>query len=138
VIRAINPAGGQAFPGMSHAVRAGRLILLSGQVSLDASGAVIGEGDPLAQVRQCFRNIEAVLRAGGCALDAVVKLTCYLTDPATYPAYASVKAELFARRPPAGTVVVVGALLDPRFLLEVEATAVLAESAPLPSTKELS
>ena len=54
----------------------------------------------------------------------------------TYPAYASVKAELFARRPPAGTVVVVGALLDPRFLLEVEATAVLADSGQLPSTKE--
>jgi enamine deaminase RidA (YjgF/YER057c/UK114 family) len=63
-------------------------------------------------------------------------LTCYLADPSTYPVYASVKAELFARRPPAGTVVVVGALLDPRFLLEIEATAVLDESSALPSTKE--
>jgi enamine deaminase RidA (YjgF/YER057c/UK114 family) len=136
VIHAINPVGAKAYPGMSHAVRFGGLMFLSGQVSLDASGALVGEGDPQAQVRQCFRNIEALLQAGGAALDAVVKLTCYLADASTYPVYAGVKAELFARRPPAGTVVVVGALLDPRFLLEIEATAVLDESSALPSTKE--
>jgi enamine deaminase RidA (YjgF/YER057c/UK114 family) len=136
VIQTVNPAGGPVFPGMSHAVRVGNLLFLSGQVSLDATGELVGEGDPVAQVRQCFRNIETVLRAGGSALDAVVKLTCYLTDAATYPAYAGVKAELFALRPPAGTAIIVDALLDPRFLLEIEATAVLPEFSALPSTKE--
>jgi enamine deaminase RidA (YjgF/YER057c/UK114 family) len=136
VIHAISPVGAKVYPGMSHAVRVGDLMFLSGQVSVDAGGTLVGEGDPLAQVRQCFHNIEALLRAGGGGLDSVVKLTCYLADAGTYPVYASVKAELFARRPPVGTVVIVGALLDPRFLLEIEATAVLDESSTLPSTKE--
>lgn len=136
MIQAINPVGAQAFPGMSHAVQVGNLMFLSGQVSMDTSGAIVGEGDPLAQVRQCFGNIEAVLRAGGAGLGAVVKLTCYLADLATYPVYASVKAELFSRLPPAGTVVLVGGLLDPRFLLEIDVTAVLDESATFEPAQE--
>jgi 2-iminobutanoate/2-iminopropanoate deaminase len=125
VIRTVNPAGTRTYPGMSHAVRADRLMFLSGQVAVDAAGTVVAEGDAAGQARQCFGNIEAVLRAEGGSLADVVHLTCYLADAAAYPAYAGVKAELFAQRAPAGTAVVVAALLDHRFLLEIEAIAVL-------------
>jgi enamine deaminase RidA (YjgF/YER057c/UK114 family) len=126
VIEVVNPPELASFPGAAHAVRAGDLLFLSGQVALDNAGALVGAGDPVAQARQCFRNIEAVLRAAGGGLDSVVRLRCYLSDAATYPAYAGVKAELFPHRPPAGTAVIVGSLLDPLFLLEIEAVAVLS------------
>jgi enamine deaminase RidA (YjgF/YER057c/UK114 family) len=113
------------FPGMSQAVRAGELIVLSGQVALDETGAVVGVGDPAAQAEQCFANIERLLELGGSSLRDVVKLTCFLADGAAYPAYAEAKRRRFAEDAPAGTAVVVQALLDDRFLLEVEAIAVV-------------
>ena len=48
----------EPHPGMSQAVRKGRQLVLSGQVALDESGEVVGEGDAAAQCQQIFRNIE--------------------------------------------------------------------------------
>ena len=50
---------------MSQAVRKGRQLVLSGQVALDESGEVVGEGDAAAQCQQIFRNIERLLGKGG-------------------------------------------------------------------------
>jgi enamine deaminase RidA (YjgF/YER057c/UK114 family) len=110
---------------MSQAVRKGRHLVLSGQVALDESGAVVGEGDAAAQCAQIFRNIERLLGKGGASLDDVVLLTCYLTDARHFPAYAEIKRRIFPETAPAGTSVIVAGLLDPRFLLEVEVVAVL-------------
>lgn len=117
----LNPPG-MTFAGMSQGVAKGGLIHISGQVSLD-QGKVVGIGDAAAQARQCFVNIEEVLRLAGATLDDVVALRCYLVDASHYAAYASVKNALFADNPPCGTAVVVKALLSPDFLLEVEAVA---------------
>jgi enamine deaminase RidA (YjgF/YER057c/UK114 family) len=115
----------EPHPGMSQAVRKGRVIALSGQVALDESGALVGAGDPALQSAQIFRNLERLLSKAGSGLGDVVRLTCYLTDAAHFPAYAAVKRDVFAGEAPAGTSVIVAGLLDPRFLLEVEALAVL-------------
>jgi 2-iminobutanoate/2-iminopropanoate deaminase len=114
-----------SFPGMSQAVRAGNVIYLSGQVALADGHGIVGDGDPRAQAEQCFRNLDALLRAAGTDLGAIVKLTCYLTDIGSYPDYAAVKQALFASQPPASTAVLVAGLLDERFLLEVDAVAVV-------------
>ncbi len=113
---------GMRFPGMSQAVRAGGWITVSGQVALK-DGKVVGIGDPAAQARQCFANIEAALAAAGAALSDVVTLRCYLTDPSAYAGYAEVKNVLFANHPPASTTVIISALLLPELLMEVEAAA---------------
>ncbi len=129
VRRTINPNPALTFPAMSQAVLAAGILHVSGQVALDSQGGLVGEGDPDAQAEQCMTNLEAVLAAAGGGLADVVKLTCFLTDAATYPSYARAKAARFRIDPPAGTAVVVSALLDPRFLLEVEAVAVLGPPA---------
>jgi reactive intermediate/imine deaminase len=113
------------FPGMSQAVRAGNVLYLSGQVALADGDVIVGDRDPRAQAEQCFRNLSELLHAAGTDLSAVVKLTCYLTDLDSYPEYAAVKRELFSSHPPASTAVLVAGLLDERFLLEVDAVAVL-------------
>jgi enamine deaminase RidA (YjgF/YER057c/UK114 family) len=123
--RGINPSPALTFPAMSQAVRAGELLVLAGQVALDEDGNLVGPGDPVAQAEQCFRNIEQLLELGGASLRDVVKLTCFLSDKSVYPAYAAAKQTRFSSDAPAGTAVVVSALLDERFLLEVEAIAVI-------------
>lgn len=100
----------------------GPWITVSGQLAL-VDGVLVGKGDPVRQVRQCFANISAALALAGAHLSDVVKLTCFLTDLAVYPRYAEVKASLFRDQPPAGTAVLVAGLLVPGALLEVEAVA---------------
>lgn len=116
-----NPPGPE-LAGFSQIVVVGPWITVSGQVAF-ADGVLVGKGDPAAQVRQCLANISRILALAGARLSDVVKLTCYCTDAAVYPAYAEVKASLFRDQPPAGTAVVVAGLLVPDALLEVEAVA---------------
>jgi enamine deaminase RidA (YjgF/YER057c/UK114 family) len=120
---------GLAFAGMSQAVRDGDLVVLSGQVALDAAGEVVGEGDWDAQAEQALANLEAALAAAGARNEDVLKLTCFLTDVAGYTAYAAAKGRRFAATAPASTCVIVAGLLDPRLLLEVEAIAVVRPSS---------
>jgi enamine deaminase RidA (YjgF/YER057c/UK114 family) len=111
---------------ISQAVRAGDLVTVSGQVALGAGGEIVGEGDSHAQAEQVFDNLEAVLRAAGAALSDIISLTCYLVGPEHYPAYAAVRAQRLGAQRPAGTAVIVDSLLDPRFLMEVQALAVVS------------
>jgi enamine deaminase RidA (YjgF/YER057c/UK114 family) len=111
-------------PRMSWAVRAGATVYLSGHVAFDGD-RVVGEGDPLAQAEQIFKNLELSLLAAGAAFEDVVKLTCYAVSPEAYQGYAAIKKNYVAEAGPAGTAVIVKTLLDSRFLLEVEAIAVL-------------
>src|SRR4051812_15428967 len=78
------PAGGVAetTAPYSHAliVEAGRLVFISGQGPVDASGNVVGIGDPRAQVRQVFANLQALVEAAGGSLADIVELTAYLRD----------------------------------------------------------
>jgi 2-iminobutanoate/2-iminopropanoate deaminase len=119
-----NPSEALTFPGMSQSVQFGDFVFLSGQCSMDENAAVVGEDDPVAQAYQIFQNIEALLAVEGSTLADIVKLTCFVVSPEAYSAYALVKSEIFPSDGPAGTTVVVKALLNPRFLLEVDATAV--------------
>ncbi|HEX7095224.1 MAG TPA: RidA family protein [Acidimicrobiales bacterium] len=109
---------------MAQAVRVGDLVFVSGQVALDAEGSLVGAGDAEAQAEQCFANLERVLSHAGCGLRDVVKLTCYLASLDAFDGYSKVKARIFDGIPPASTAVR-AELLDDRFLMEVEAVAVV-------------
>ena len=116
---------GQAEP-ISHytdAVRAGDLLFVSGCVAVDAEGALVGEGDVVAQARQAFGNVGAILQAGGCSFADVVKVTVYLTDVEDRVRINPVRQELFGSTRPASTLVEVSGLAVPGALVEVEAVA---------------
>lgn len=120
------PDGVAPGNGYSHVVVGeGRLISVSGQVSVDADNRIVGSGDPDAQARQVFENLDRCLTAAGATFDDVVKLTFFTTDIAFMPALRTVRDSYVGTAgPPASSAVQVGALIHPELLVEVEAFAV--------------
>ena len=129
------PAGIAPATGYSHVVLAsGRLVAVSGQVSLDEHGRVVGAGDAAAQARQVFENLRRCLLAAGATFADVVKLTFYVTDVASLPVVRVARDEVIdPERPPASTAVQVAALFRPEFMVEVDALAVVADPPAAPS-----
>ncbi|MFG1820295.1 RidA family protein [Kribbella sp. NPDC049174] len=121
------PEGVAPGNGYSHVVTGpGQWVAVAGQVALDADGNFVGVGDPAAQARQVFANLDACLKAAGATFADVVKLNFYVTDIAFLPAIRTARDEYVdTTNPPASTAVQVGALFSPNALLEVEAYAVV-------------
>ena len=81
-----------------------------------------------------WQNIVAILAAAGMKITDLVKITSYLTSLASFPAYAAGRAKFLAGHRPASTSLVVGSLVKPEYLVEVEAIA--AKAAPAPKTRK--
>ncbi|KOG91282.1 RidA family protein [Streptomyces varsoviensis] len=115
--------------GYSHVVwGTGRFIAVSGQIALDADGALVGPADPEAQARQVFANLGRCLAEAGATFADVMKLTYFVTDMAILPALRAARDEVIdTARPPASSAVQVAALARPDLLLEVEAFALVGE-----------
>ena len=126
------PAPEGVAPGRGYTqvvTGSGRVVAISGQVALDASGKVVGAGDPAAQARQVFENLRLCLAAAGASFGDVIKLTYFVTDVADMPAIRTVRDELLGTdRLPASTAVQVAALVSPEFLLEIEALALIGDA----------
>ncbi len=104
----------------------GPFVFTAGQVSVDGGGNLIGEGDVGAQTRQVLENIQGVLKEGGAAIADVMKTTVYLADIGDFAAMNEVYAAFFGDDKPARTTVQ-AALASPKFLVEIEAVAVIAD-----------
>jgi 2-iminobutanoate/2-iminopropanoate deaminase len=121
-------AAGQAEP-LSHytdAVRVeGPLLFVSGVVPVDDAGRLVGGDDVVAQARQVFANMGAVLAAGGATFADVVKVTVFLTDVDDRARINVVRQEAFGEARPASTLVEIAALAIEGARIEVEAVAVV-------------
>ena len=123
----LNPWTWQDAAGFSQAWRvegADSILFVSGQAPISADGQLVGDGDFDAQVRQVFENLRAVLDEAGMGLDAIVKLTVFLTEMGRLRDYTRIKGEFFAGKQPASTAVGITALARPEMMVEVEAIAV--------------
>ena len=108
-------------------VKKGNLFFVSGMTGNDPETGRVAVGDVVAQTRQTYENIAAVLEAGGASFNDVVKVTDYI-DEAALPDYAraaEVRREYFGDSLPAATTTVCNRLLDPNALIEIEAIAVI-------------
>lgn len=121
----LRPDGMPPANGYSHAVAfSGQMVVVSGQVPLDAQGRLVGQDDPAAQVKQVFENLATALAAAGTTMDRVVKLTVFLTDLGDLAEFRRVRDQFVsAEHPPASSLVQVSALVNPAFRVEVEALA---------------
>ncbi len=117
--------------GYSHVakVRSGSIAYIAGQVSSDASGKLIGEGNFEAQVEQVFGNLKAAVEAAGGTMADIVKLNIYLVaevDASEVPKLRAIRDRYVnVENPPASTLVVVTRLARPGWLVEIEAVAAI-------------
>ena len=113
---------------MSHftdAVRAGGFLHVSGVIAVDGEGNLVGGDDVAAQTRQVLENMRAILEAGGCGFQDVVKVTIFLTDVDDRPLINPVRQEAFGSARPASTLVEVSRLVLPEAKVEIECVALV-------------
>jgi 2-iminobutanoate/2-iminopropanoate deaminase len=103
----------------------GRMVYVSGQVSMDAEGNVVGEGDIKAQTEAVLEHVKTVVEEAGGGMEDIVKLTVFITDMGLYDEIHEVRRRYFEEPFPASSMVEVSALIDPRLLIEIEAIAVV-------------
>ena len=110
--------------GISRAVRVGSIIAVSGTAPL-LDGQTVGKGDPAAQARRCLDIIKTALEQAGSSLDQVVRTRTLLTKIDDWQAVAAVHGEYFGEIRPANTIMQVSRFIDPDWLIEFEADAVV-------------
>ena len=109
--------------GFSRAVRVGERVVVSGSAPIWPDGSC--DPDPRAQARRCCEIIVAALAEVGAVAADVVRTRMFVTDAAHSDAVGEVHREFFGPAAPAATMVVVAGLLDPRWVVEIEAEAQL-------------
>lgn len=110
---------------LCQAVRAGNTIYLRGQVGTDFSGRLHGLGDPAAQAEQAMRNVDQLLKEAGSELSHIVKTVTYLTDPRYREPVYQVVGTWLKGVYPVSTGLVVVALGQPEWLMEIDVIAVI-------------
>ena len=128
----LNPPGLAPTNGWTHVVTStgGKTIHVSGQVSVDERGQVVGKGDLKAQTEQAFANLAVALKAAGARFPDVVKMNLYVVGlkPELVPLLREVRARYVNwESPPASTLVGVSALVGADWLIEIEVVAVVTD-----------
>ena len=112
----------------NHVVKVGTTVYISGQVSRDMNGHTSHVGDPEAQIREVWANLEIAVKAAGGSLKDIVKTTTYVVGAENL---GKIRAARLSLLPPDGrptsTTLLVAGLADPELLVEVEAIAVLGD-----------
>ena len=124
----MNPAELPPANGYSHivVVPEGRRVVISGQVSLDSSGNLVGENDFEKQCIQVHENIAKALAALGLTFKHVIRTDNFITDRKYLPLLRQVRGNYIAKdHPPASTLLIVDGLFRPELMVEVSVEAVL-------------
>lgn len=113
--------------GISRGVRAGRIVAIAGTAPIGPDGKTVAPGDPAAQARRCFEIIRAALEQLGASLADVTRTRILLTRIEDWESVALVHGEFFREIRPANTIMQVTRFIDPEWLVEIEADAVIDE-----------
>lgn len=121
-----NIASGSPFEktvGFSRAVRVGNRVIVAGTAPIWPDGSC--DPDPEKQADRCWEIILTALAEAGAGPEHVVRTRQYITDAAHQDAIGRAHGKIFADIRPASTMVVVAGLVDPRWVCEMEAEAIL-------------
>jgi enamine deaminase RidA (YjgF/YER057c/UK114 family) len=109
--------------GYSRAVKIRNIVEVTGTVASDEEGVVVGEDDAYLQTKYIYQKIEAVLLRAGAEMKDVIRVRMFVTDISRWQEYGKAHSEFFQHIKPCNTMVEVRALIEPKFLIEIEATA---------------
>lgn len=113
--------------GYAQAVKVGDIIYVSGQVSHDDKGNIVGRGDMETQMRQAYENIQKLLTQYGATLKNVVDEVLFVTDmDAAFAAAVKCRQEFFSGAPVvASTIIQIQRLAFPELMIEIKCVAKL-------------
>jgi enamine deaminase RidA (YjgF/YER057c/UK114 family) len=106
--------------GYSHAVKIGNSIKVSGAVSMDDAGEPTAVGDFLQQMKNCYADLDKVLKHYGCTFDDVVVENVFTTDMPIFLEHAGYRNSIYTKQFPTGTWLEVKGLALPELLIEIE------------------
>jgi enamine deaminase RidA (YjgF/YER057c/UK114 family) len=115
--------------GISRAVRVASIVAVSGTAPLAPDGMTVAKGDAAGQARRCLEIIKEALERAGASLGQVVRTRTLLTRIEDWEAVAAVHGEFFGAIRPANTIMQVSRFIDPDWLVEFEADAVIENEA---------
>jgi len=113
--------------GYSRAVKVGNVVEVTGTVASGEDGNVVGKNDAYAQTKYIYEKIQKVLQQAGGEMKDVVRVRMFVTDISRWQEYGKAHSEYFKDIKPCNTMVQVSALIEPDYLIEIEATAVLED-----------
>ena len=113
--------------GISRAVRTGNIIAVAGTAPIGPDGMTAGKGDVAAQARRCIEIIRNALEQAGASLSDVIRTRILLTRIEDWESVGQVHGEFFSNIRPANTVMQVTRFIDPDWLVEIEADAIVEE-----------
>ncbi|GAB2674872.1 RidA family protein [Flavihumibacter cheonanensis] len=114
--------------GYSRAVKVGNIIEVTGTVAINEHNELVGADDAYAQTSFIIQKIARILEQAGAGLKDVVRTRLYVTDISRWEEYGRAHGEFFGSIKPCTTMVEVSSLIAPEYLIEIEATAILASN----------
>lgn len=112
--------------GYSRAVRVGNTIEVTGTVAVDDNSQLVGGNNAYEQTKFIIQKIEAVLKKAGASLQDVVRTRMFVTDISRWEEYGKAHGEFFSAIRPCTSMIEVKGLIAPEYLIEIEATAIIA------------
>src|SRR5918997_5590198 len=119
----------ESVVGFSRAVRVGNFIAVGGTAPLGPNGETVAPGDAAGQARRCIEIIRGALEEAGASLDDVVRTRVLLKRIEDWEAVAKVRGEYFKAIRPVDTMMQVTTFINPEWLVEIEADAVIDHDA---------
>jgi enamine deaminase RidA (YjgF/YER057c/UK114 family) len=110
--------------GYSRAVKTGNTIEVTGTVAVDDKDQIVGKDDAYVQTKFIIGKIEKVLNQAGASLKDVVRTRMFVTDISRWQEYGKAHGESFKDIRPCTSMIEVKGLIEPQYLIEIEATAV--------------
>jgi enamine deaminase RidA (YjgF/YER057c/UK114 family) len=111
--------------GYSRAVKVGNVIEVTGTVASGEDGKVVGKNNAYEQTKYVYQKIEQVLKRAGAEMKDVVRVRMFVTDITQWQEYGRAHSEFFRDIKPCNTMVEISALIEPEYLIEIEATAII-------------
>ena len=111
--------------GYSRAVKVGNIIEVTGTVAVDENNQLVGDNSAYEQTLFILQKIEKILIRAGASMKDVIRTRIYVTDISRWEEYGKAHGEIFSQIKPCTTMVEVKGLIDPSFLVEIEASAII-------------